>query len=293
MELRQLKYFLKARVLNNFTEAAKALHVTQSTLSQQIKQLEIELDTLLFNRIGKRITLTEAGERFATYAQQSVKKAEEGREMLRSLNNLETGTLVIGVTLGLQQLFTKALLAFALRYPNIRIQAIFGVSHRLVYELAELEMDMVLVFNEIQDNPLYHYQLLFESPLAMVSSIHAGFAHKKTITLKEMENLPLLIATKGYSSDHVIIKAFSQENLNPRFTMEINDIPTALELVKTGNWHSILVQTSVKDPELVTLPIEDIKEMRSAMLITVKDAYPKKAMILFQEILLDCLETST
>jgi len=291
MELRQLKYFLKARELNNFTEAAKALHITQSTLSQQIKQLEIELDTLLFNRVGKRITLTEAGELFAVYAQQSVKKSEEGRDMLRDLNNLQTGTLVIGVTLGLQQLFSKAILAFALRYPHIQIQAVFGASHRLVDELEDLEMDMVLVFNEARDNPLYSYQLLFESPLAMVSSIHSPFAHKKTITLQEMANLPLLIATKGYSSDHFISRAFLQENLKPRFAMEINDIPTALELVKTGNWHSILVQTSVKDPELVTLPIEDIVQMRSAMLITVKDAYPKKAMNLFREILWECIDT--
>jgi LysR family cyn operon transcriptional activator len=60
MELRQLKYFLKAKELLNFTEAAEQLNISQSTLSQQIKQLEDELDIPLFNRIGKRVTLTEA-----------------------------------------------------------------------------------------------------------------------------------------------------------------------------------------------------------------------------------------
>lgn len=74
MELRQLKYFLKAKELLNFTEAATALHISQSTLSQQIKQLEDELQVPLFNRIGKRITLTEAGDLFSVYAQQSVNK---------------------------------------------------------------------------------------------------------------------------------------------------------------------------------------------------------------------------
>ncbi|MFC6999940.1 LysR family transcriptional regulator [Rufibacter roseus] len=58
MELRQLRYFLKAKELLNFTEAAHSLHISQSTLSQQIKQLEEELNIPLFNRIGKRITLT-------------------------------------------------------------------------------------------------------------------------------------------------------------------------------------------------------------------------------------------
>jgi len=289
MELRQLKYFLKAKELNNFTEAAKALYISQSTLSQQIKQLETELDTLLFNRIGKRTSLTEAGERFAVFAQQSIKKAEEGKAMLMDLHNLQTGTLTIGVTLGLQHIFTKALLIFAERYPNIRIQAIFGASHRLVQNLENLEMDMVLVFNEVQDNPIYAYQPLFESPLAMVSSIHSPYANKKTITLKEMEKLPLLVATKGYSTDHVISKAFLQKALNPVFSMEINDIPTALTLVKTGNWHSILVQTSVSDKDLVTIPIADITQKRMAMLIQIKDAYEKKAMQLFKATLEACI----
>ena len=65
MELRQLKYFLKAKELLNFTDAAKALNISQSTLSQQIKQLEDELNVPLFTRIGKRITLTEAVDLFS------------------------------------------------------------------------------------------------------------------------------------------------------------------------------------------------------------------------------------
>lgn len=62
MELRQLKYFKEACERQNFSEAARTLHISQSTLSQQIKQLEEELDVLLFDRIGKRIVPTEAGQ---------------------------------------------------------------------------------------------------------------------------------------------------------------------------------------------------------------------------------------
>ena len=68
MELRQLKYFKEACELQNFSEAARVLHISQSTLSQQIKQLEDELDVLLFDRIGKRIVPTEAGLAFLPYA---------------------------------------------------------------------------------------------------------------------------------------------------------------------------------------------------------------------------------
>ena len=71
MELRQLKYFVRSAELLNFTEAANDLFISQSTLSQQIKQLEDELDMLLFDRVGKRVRLTEAGNLFLTYARQS------------------------------------------------------------------------------------------------------------------------------------------------------------------------------------------------------------------------------
>ena len=91
MELRQIKYFLKAKELLNFTEAAKILNISQSTLSQQVKQLENELDVPLFNRIGKRIVLTEAGELFSEYARQSLNKSNEGLLLLKDLNNINTG----------------------------------------------------------------------------------------------------------------------------------------------------------------------------------------------------------
>lgn len=72
MELRQLRYFLKAAETLNFTDAAKQMYITQSTLSQQIKQLETELNVLLFDRIGKKVFLTEAGNEFLPFAKQTV-----------------------------------------------------------------------------------------------------------------------------------------------------------------------------------------------------------------------------
>ena len=81
MELRQLKYFKEACELQNFSEAARVLHISQSTLSQQIKQLEDELDVLLFDRIGKRIVPTEAGLAFLPYAVRVIRDAENGNRL--------------------------------------------------------------------------------------------------------------------------------------------------------------------------------------------------------------------
>ena len=135
MELRQLRYFLKAKELLNFTEAASALNISQSTISQQIKQLEDELNVPLFNRIGKRITLTEAGDLFSEYALQSINRANEGLLLLQDLKNLNAGKITIGVIYSMRILFAKTLIQFANQYPNIKIQVVFGTTKDLIEKL--------------------------------------------------------------------------------------------------------------------------------------------------------------
>src|SRR5574339_640166 len=109
MELRQLRYFIKSAELLNFTEAAHALYISQSTLSQQIKQLEDELGIPLFDRIGKRVRLTEAGSQFLPFARLTVSDAEGGRAVIDDLKGLKTGELRIGATYGLSTLLTPVL----------------------------------------------------------------------------------------------------------------------------------------------------------------------------------------
>ncbi|WP_299990430.1 LysR family transcriptional regulator [uncultured Pontibacter sp.] len=283
MELRQLRYFLKAKELLNFTAAAHSLHISQSTLSQQIKQLEEELGISLFNRIGKRITLTEAGELFATYASQSVKNANDGLMLLNDLNDLNTGTIYIGVTYGLQHMLTQALMRFASAFPKINVQVLFGTSEDLIEKLYHLEFDLILVFNESTQEPAFKYHPLFDSPVTLVTSKTSPLSDRTSITLEEIAQLPLAITTKGNGLNHFIMKAFKESGLKSNIGIEVNDIPTILELVKTGQWHTILVQTSVNHKELVTIPIKGEKMVRTAMLISLKDAYEKKAVTKFYE----------
>lgn len=85
MELRQLRYFVKAAETLNFSEAAKGLFITQSTLSQQIRQLETELDAQLFQRNSHEVTLTEAGTELLPYAKETLYAADTCQEHIRDL----------------------------------------------------------------------------------------------------------------------------------------------------------------------------------------------------------------
>lgn len=123
MELRQLKYFKQACELQNFSEAARALHISQSTLSQQIKQLENELDVLLFDRVGKRVIPTEAGVAFLPYAHKAIQDAENGKQIIRDLKGIETGSLHIGVTYSMSPLLIAALNQFTKYILRLKLKS--------------------------------------------------------------------------------------------------------------------------------------------------------------------------
>lgn len=284
MELRQIRYFLKAKELLNFTEAANHLFISQSTLSQQIKQLEDELGILLFNRIGKRIMLTEAGSVFAKYAEKSLLKSQEGLLAMQDLKELKSGELNIGVTYGMRSTLINALIHFSKEYPGVRVNIVFGTTSELLDQLHHVQLDFILTFAEGNRVELFNYTPLFTSPMTLVASKNSELGKKKTISLKEIIDLPLAMPTKGYSTTRYIMKAFEENNLEPKILIEINDIPTLLELVKSGNWCSILAQTTITEKDdLMTIPIKGKNMIRTAMLISLKDAYEKKAMKVFYE----------
>ncbi len=285
MELRQLKYFIKAKDLLNFTEAAKALNISQSTLSQQIKQLEDELDILLFNRIGKRIVLTEAGEMFSEYALQSIDKANQGLLLLKDLNNLNTGKITIGVIYSMRIPFAKALIQFAKQYPNIKVQVVFGTTKDLLENLELHHFDFILTFYEKTKHVNFKCQPLVTANMVLVTAKKSLLANKRSISLKQVAELPLALPFSGYSTIQFFVESFSRKKLSPKICMEINDIPTLFEVVKTGNWHTILSETSVNDSQVVGIPIAGKNMRRTIMILSLKEAYEKKAVKRFYEIL--------
>lgn len=287
MELRQLKYFLKAKEELNFTEAAKMLHISQSTLSQQIKQLEQELNVPLFNRIGKRIVLTEAGEMFSEYAKMSINRANEGVLLLKDLNNLSTGKIKVGVIYSMRILFAKALIEFSKEYPNIRVEVVFGTTRDLLENLNAHQFDFILSFDKNSALPHIKYRTLLHARMVLVAAKKSLVAHKNSISLKEVAELPLALPFSGYSTIQFFVDAFGQKGLDPNIRMEINDIPTLFEIVKTGQWYTILSETSVNDPEVLGIPIKGKNMQRTIKIMSLKEAYEKKAVGKFMELLME------
>lgn len=286
MELRQLRYFIKAKELLNFTKAAYSLYISQSTLSQQIKQLEDELDVLLFERVGKRIRLTEAGSLFYDYALRSLKSANDGFQLLKDLNELNTGELRIGATYAVKHVLTAALIEFSALYPNVFVQVNYGTSDELLLKLEELELDFVLSFQQVHIKDYFKYQPLFSSHMALIVSSASPLAKQKEIDLKDITSYTLALPAKGFSTRQFISNSIQKKQIDLNIRIEINDIPTLLDLVKKGNYSTILAESTVhSQPGLAAIPIKGKNMERQAVIISMKEAYEKKASQAFYKML--------
>jgi LysR family cyn operon transcriptional activator len=286
MELRQLKYFIKAAELHNFTEAANHLFITQSTLSQQMKQLEDELGILLFHRLGKRVRLTEAGKLFLPYAQKTTKDAEDGRNILKDLMNLQTGTLTIGVTYGLMHVLTQAIVDFTAKQPGIRLQVSFGTTQELLVKLEQGQVDLVLSFLPVQQNVVYTAEKLFSSSLALIAHQDHPCTKNKQSNLKKLETLPLILPSGGYSIRDFFNQVVAKHKVTLQVQMEVNDINMLLQLVNTGRWCTVLMGSSVsKYPELKAIKITGEGMNRDATITWPVNAYRKKAAVVLAEAL--------
>lgn len=286
MELRQLRYFTRTAEQLNFTEAAHTLYISQSTLSQQIKQLEDELGIPLFDRIGKRVRLTEAGEKFLPYARQTLADAESGRFVINDLKGLKKGELRIGVTYGLSALLTPVLIQFSAQYPDIKIFVEFGTSEDLLDKLKSIKVDFLLSFLELQDNEMFISQQLYDSQLTLVTHPSNPVASKKSVSIKDLKDIPLVLPAKGFHTRHFLNETLAKNNILPNVKMELNDINTLLQLVETGNWCTIMTVAAVKGKKsLKTIPIKGLNIISQASITWPKDSYRKKAALVFTDMI--------
>lgn len=291
MEIRQLRYFIKSAELLNFTEAAKALNIAESTLSQQIKQLEVELEISLFKRTKKHIELTEAGETLLPYARRTVADSEDAVQVISDLNNLKTGTLRIGGTFSLCSLLADTLLKFSKKYPNIRITVECDTARHLLKMLKEHKVDMVLCFESSNTDECIESIHLFDSPLCAIMHRNHSLAAMKEISFEMLKSYSLALPAKGMHARELFENGLLIHKRQLKPQVELNDVNILFQLIKTKHWISILPQSTIINEEaLKAIQLCEWKiEMRAA-LMSLKDNYQKNAAKEFTSMLLKILK---
>ncbi|OJU56612.1 MAG: hypothetical protein BGN96_14350 [Bacteroidales bacterium 45-6] len=286
MELRQLRYFVRAAELLNFTEAAHASFVTESTLSQQIKQLETELGSLLFKREKKKVSLTEIGERFLPYALRTISDADESVRLVKDLQQLRSGTLRIGCTYSFTIELSKVLLKFCKAYPNINVSVERRTGNVLVDMLHDHKLDVVICFDLHKNDSRLKCVPLFTTKLSVVVHKSHVLADATSISVDGLSKYAVALPNTGLFSrrqlDHALY--YRRKTISPQ--LEWNDVNLALRFLETGHWLTILPETCLKNElDFRTIPLNDLDVNLKAVQLSLNDEYEKDTIHAFTELL--------
>ena len=288
MELRQLKYFVKSAEYLNFSVAAKHLYITQSTLSQQIKQLEFELGFELFLRNSRHISLTEAGEEFLPFARKTIQDAEDGVQRLYDLQNVKAGKLRVGVTYSLSTVLTEGVLEFMKVYPEIKLEVCYKTVNELFVLLRENKLDFILSYKPLFDAPDVDSMPLFENALAVVVSKEHPLASRKSMGLREIADLQLVLPSHDLQARMMLERLIQGKGIEYSSRLELNETNILLQMVSTGSYATILSTSALfGNTRFKAIPIDEPGNVMEASLLSLKGAYQKSASREFIKILLE------
>ncbi|KXB84047.1 LysR substrate binding domain protein [Prevotella sp. DNF00663] len=288
MELRQLKYFLKTAELLSFSEAAKALSITQSTLSQQIKHLENELGVELFHRNSHEVQLTEAGEHMVPNARATLVSADTCVESINELKAIMTGTLNIGVTYTFSPLLTDALFDFTRHYPHVHMNIIYKSMNELMEMLQQRELDFVLAFKPSERYANIDSHVLFSTHLTAVVRTGHPLTKLSSVSLSELDYYDMALPATGLQARNAFDKILADSDHHPHVLIELNDVEILLKLVQLSNYVSVLAETTIHGLEGIKgVPLKNCEDLMEGCIHVRKNTYVKNSAREFYRILSD------
>lgn len=287
MLLRHIRYFLAVAEQGNFTRAAEALHVSQPTLSQQIKQLEENLGTPLFDRSGRTVRLTDAGMAWMRYARLALQDLEAGTRAIHDVATLERGNLRLAMT----PTFTAYLVgpvidAFYRQYPGVSVSIHEMTQDRIEALLAEDRLDVGIAFSQAQSVDIVAEELFTESLNMMVGAQHPLVQQREPLSAQVFEQQPLVLLSEDFATRQFIDDYCRRQGIRPRVAMEANAIGAIIEIVRRGQLATLLpAAVAQENPQLHPVWLTDVMPARRAVLLQRKDAYRSAASRAFIEVL--------
>ena len=257
MEIRTLRYFLAVAREENMTRAAEILHVTQPTLSKQLKALELELGKKLFTRHSFRISLTDEGVLLRKRAEDLVSMADKIEKEFISLDDITGGELYLGMAESHQiKYLTRVIRDFKKQYPNLHYHITSGDTEQIADKLDKGLLDF-LVLAELPDSRKYEYISFPEKDVwGVVMRTDDPLAERDSISVEDLLGLPLFCSDQAWEAD---IKTwakshFSQLNLEGSFRLSYNGSVFAREGLGYLLTFDHLIDVSI-DSGLVFVPL--------------------------------------
>jgi len=244
MELRHLRYFTALAECLNFTRAAEKVHVTQSTLSHQIRKLEEEIGYALFDRATNRVELTEAGETFLTFAANALHEVEHGLLALKSADTI-TGELRIGATNTFNFGFIPQCVAtFLSRHPDAKVSVEELSADGIRAKLHAGELDLGIAYRPAEPSDLWFEPLHNEEMVLVVAPQHP-FANRRRLRMVELHRQKLILLPRVFATRLMLDECFRSAGAEPSVCTEMNTIAPMLDLVSRSQLGAIVSAASV------------------------------------------------
>jgi LysR family hydrogen peroxide-inducible transcriptional activator len=235
MEMHQLRYFVTVVREGTFTKAAERLYITQPSLSEQIRKLETELGSPLFQRLGRRLTLTDAGEALLPHAQKVMFEVEQARARVQEVRGLRRGRLSVGVLpSAAARLLPEFLAEFQRRHPGVdvalREENVSADFEQMVHE-GILDLAIIRLPKRRSD---LEVKFLVREPMLLVVPVGHRLSEKRSVALAELAEEPFVTMKPGHGLRELLERFCRQAGFQPRIVFETGQLGSVVGLVLAG-----------------------------------------------------------
>jgi DNA-binding transcriptional LysR family regulator len=273
----------------SFSRAAEELSISQPGVTFHIKGLEKEYGTELFERVGKRLYLTDAGRTLATYVQRMAIMEAEAREAVEELKGLESGLLVVGAsaTIGIY-LLPEVVGEFRNRHPGIKVSLRVGNKRHTIERLLRNEVDFGLVAGPVADPALIAEPYLDDELLVIVSPAHR-FARESLVYPGELRRETFLVRESGSGTQELMEERLTQLGVSPADTMQLGSTEAIKQAVAANLGISVAsrysVEAELESGRLCAANLPSLQMQRRLLLLHHKDKRLSRTAVAFRLLL--------
>jgi LysR family cyn operon transcriptional activator len=286
MELRHLRYFVALAERLNFTQAAAQSHVTQSTLSHQIRQLEEQLGQALFERTKRRVTLTAAGELFLPKAMRALSELDGGIALLSASPTELTGQLRVGTTPTFNvDVIPRALAAFTERHPGMRVVVEEDMATGIVQKVLSGHSDFAVAYQP-PDEAKLSFEPLCNEELVLVVGPRHPLASRRRVRVVELHRRELILVPTGFATRRLLEDVFASAGAMPVVRVESGSMTAMMATVGHSQLATIVSRHAVPaESRCKVIPLESPTPMRTTGLLRLRDRAITPAEASFASIL--------
>jgi len=290
LSLRQLTIFLEATRTMNFARAAEALHLTQPAISMQIRQLENAVGLPLFERVGKKLALTGAGELFRHHAARVLGELQDVEQALQGMKGLRSGQATVGLVSTAKYFAPKLLAQFAHRHPQVDIQFLVGNRETLINALRDNEIDFA-VMGRPPEKLDATAEPVAQNPHMLVAHKSHRLLRARRFDFHELRNETFLMREPGSGTRLVMEAVFKQHLFTPQRIVTIGSNETVKQAVMAGMGVSLLslhtLELELRTKEIGLFDVIGTPVMRSWHLVNMNAKKLSPAATAFRQFLLE------